>query len=53
MAVPVEFLSDDEAASYGRFPGVLTRAELDRWFFLADDDRELIAVHRGDHNRLG
>lgn len=51
--MPVEFLSDDEAAAYGRFPEVLTRAELDRWFFLADDDRELIAVHRGDHNRLG
>ena len=51
--MPVEFLSDDEAAGYGRFPGVLTRPDLDRWFFLADDDRELVAGHRGDHNRLG
>ncbi len=32
--MPVEFLSDDEAFSYGRFNGVPSRAELERVFFL-------------------
>jgi hypothetical protein len=51
--VPVEFLSDVEAAAYGRFVGPPTREELERSFFLDDADRTLIARHRGDHNRLG
>lgn len=53
MAVPVEFLSDEEAAAYGRFIGPPSREELERSFFLDDADRVLIARHRGDHNRLG
>jgi hypothetical protein len=40
--VPVEFLSDAEAAEYGRFDGAPSRVELDRVFFLDDADRELI-----------
>jgi len=51
--VPVEFLSDDEAFSYGRFNGVPSRAELERVFFLDDADRSLIARRRGAHHRLG
>jgi len=51
--VPVEFLSDEEAAAYGRFIGPPSREELERSFFLDDADRVLIARHRGDHNRLG
>jgi hypothetical protein len=51
--VPVEFLSDEEAAAYGRFIGPPSREELERSFFLDDADRTLIAPHRGDHNRLG
>jgi TnpA family transposase len=51
--VPVEFLSDVEAATYGRFDGSLTREDLDRAFFLDDADRELIERRRGAHNRLG
>ncbi|WP_346149841.1 DUF4158 domain-containing protein [Nonomuraea recticatena] len=51
--MPVEFLSDAEAASYGRFVGVPSRAELERFFFLDDADRALIAERRGTHNRLG
>jgi len=31
--VPVEFLSDVEAAAYGRFDGSPLREELDRVFF--------------------
>jgi Domain of unknown function (DUF4158)/Tn3 transposase DDE domain len=51
--VPVEFLSDDQAGSYGAFTEVPTRPELERFFFLDDDDRELIALRRTDTHRLG
>jgi hypothetical protein len=51
--VPVEFLSDEQAAGFGRFAGELSRADLERFFYLDDADRDLIAVRRGDHNRLG
>jgi hypothetical protein len=52
-AVPVDFLSDAEAAAYCRFDGDLSREDLDRVFFLDDADLELIEKRRGDHNRLG
>jgi len=51
--VPVEFLTDEQAASYGKFNEEPTRPELERFFFLDDEDRKLIAKRRGDHNRLG
>jgi Domain of unknown function (DUF4158) len=51
--VPVEFLSDEQAAAYGRFTGELSRSELERFFFLDDRDRDLLLNRRGDHNRLG
>ncbi len=53
MAVPVDFLTDAEAGAYGRFAGPPSRAELQRFFFLDDADKALIARHRGDHMRLG
>jgi hypothetical protein len=51
--MPVEFLSDAEAAAYGRYDGGPSREELDRVFFLDDADRELIGKRRGAPNRLG
>lgn len=51
--MPVEFLSDVEAAAYGRFSGPPSRAELERDFFLDDADRLLVDRRRRAHNRLG
>ena len=51
--MPVEFLSDEQAAAYGRFNGAPGRAELERWFFLDDADRELVRRRRSEQNRLG
>src|ERR1700737_2703996 len=51
--MPVEFLTDDQAAAFGRFAGPPSRAELERWFFLDDEDRKQIVRHRRDDNRLG
>jgi TnpA family transposase len=51
--VPVEFLTDEQAEAYGKFAEEPTRPELERFFFLDDEDRKLIAKRRGDHSRLG
>jgi uncharacterized protein DUF4158 len=53
VAVPVEFLTDQEAATFGRYGASLSAADLERFFFLDDADRELLGDRRGDHNRLG
>ena len=49
----MEFLTDAQVAGYGRFDGVPSRADLERFFFLDDADKDLLGDRRGDHNRLG
>jgi TnpA family transposase len=51
--MPVEFLSDEQVAAYGRFVGPPTRTQLERSFLLNDADRELVDERRRDHTRLG
>ncbi|WP_326822901.1 DUF4158 domain-containing protein [Streptosporangium sp. NBC_01756] len=51
--MPVEFLTDEQAEAYGTFSQVSTRPELERFFFLDDDDRDLIALRRTNAHRLG
>jgi TnpA family transposase len=51
--VPVEFLTDEQAAKYAAYDGAPSRTELERFFFLDDVDRALIEPKRRAHNRLG
>jgi hypothetical protein len=44
----------DEQLAYGRYAaGPPDQAVLERFFFLDDADRDLVAKRRGGHNRLG
>ena len=51
--MPLEFLSDEEVAAYGRFSDELPAGDVERFFYLDDADRNLIARRRADHHRLG
>lgn len=51
--MPVEFLTDEQAGAYGRFVGEPTGPELERFFFLDDADRNLIALRRASSHQLG
>jgi hypothetical protein len=48
--VPARFLTDEQLATYGRYAAdPPDQAVLERFFFLDDADRDLVATRRGDH----
>lgn len=51
--MPVNFLSKEQREHYGRFNGVPSPADLDRYFHLDEFDLGLIAKKRGQDSRLG
>ncbi|MBZ9753339.1 Tn3 family transposase, partial [Deinococcus sp. HMF7604] len=51
--MPVEFLSDEQAARYGQYHGDPTPEQLTQYFLLTDADLALLAERRRKHNKLG
>ncbi|MBT2552313.1 Tn3 family transposase [Arthrobacter sp. ISL-5] len=49
----VDFLSDEQAAGFGRFPDEVSQEDLERFCWLDDTDLSIVGRRRGMHNRLG
>lgn len=51
--MPVEFLSDGQAARYGRYTSDPSPEQLTRYFYLSEQDHALITTRRRGQNKLG
>jgi len=51
--MPVEFLTDEQAARYGQYQGDPTPEQLTQFFFLSEADLRLVAERRRPENELG
>jgi hypothetical protein len=51
--MPVDFLTSERIRQYGRFAGDPSPAQLGKYFFLNNKDRNEVRTHRGAHNRFG
>lgn len=51
--MPVDFLTADQKANYGKFSGDPNEVQLARYFHLDEADRTFINRRRGEQNRLG
>jgi hypothetical protein len=51
--MPVEFLTDDEAAAYGQYAEDLSKADPERVLLPDDEDMDLVRQHRGDDMKVG